>query len=119
MSDTHVTPSTARWAELYDLAAGSIAGGVGSGTRSHRSRYPPVPVFVRSGQGAHITDEDGNDFVEYVMGQGPLSGRHRPDAVGRPAALRPMGHTGDVALEVAVARQTPSKRSAMPRRVVI
>src|SRR5438105_8429488 len=40
---------------LYDLAAGSIAGGVGSGTRSHRSGYLPVPVFVRSGQGAHIT----------------------------------------------------------------
>jgi glutamate-1-semialdehyde 2,1-aminomutase len=81
MSDTHVTPSTARSAELYDLAAGSIAGGVGSGTRSHRSGYLPVPVFVRSGQGAHITDEDGNDFIDYVMGQGPLILGHRPPAV--------------------------------------
>src|SRR5438105_13095362 len=65
---------------LYDLAAGSIAGGVGSGTRSHRSGYLPVPVFVRSGQGAHITDEDGNDFIDYVMGQGPLILGHRPPA---------------------------------------
>ena len=81
MTDTHVTPSTARSAELYDLAAGSIAGGVGSGTRSHRSGYLPVPVFVRSGQGAHITDEDGNDFIDYVMGQGPLILGHRPPAV--------------------------------------
>jgi glutamate-1-semialdehyde 2,1-aminomutase len=81
MSDTHVTPSTARSTELYDLAAGSIAGGVGSGTRSHRSGYLPVPVFVRSGQGAHITDEDGNDFIDYVMGQGPLILGHRPPAV--------------------------------------
>src|SRR5205823_5593439 len=61
--------------------AGSIAGGVGSGTRSHRSGYLPVPVFVRSGRGAHVTDEDGNDFIDYVMGQGPLILGHRPPAV--------------------------------------
>jgi len=36
---------------------------------------------VRSGQGAHITDEDGNDFIDYVMGQGPLILGHRPPAV--------------------------------------
>jgi len=81
MSDTHVTPSTTRSTELYERAAHSIAGGVGSGTRSHRSGYLPVPVFVRSGQGAHITDEDGNDFIDYVMGQGPLILGHRPPAV--------------------------------------
>jgi glutamate-1-semialdehyde 2,1-aminomutase len=81
MSDTHVTPSTDRSMELYEVAAKSIAGGVGSGTRSHRSGYLPVPVFVRSGQGAHITDEDGNDFIDYVMGQGPLILGHRPPAV--------------------------------------
>jgi glutamate-1-semialdehyde 2,1-aminomutase len=81
MSDTHVGRSTARSAELFEQAGASLAGGVGSGTRSPRSGWLPVPVFVRSGQGAHITDEDGNRYIDYVMGQGPLILGHRHPAV--------------------------------------
>jgi glutamate-1-semialdehyde 2,1-aminomutase len=77
MSDTHVERPTVRSAELYQGAGASLAGGVGSGTRSPRSGWLPVPVFVRSGQGAHLTDEDGNDYIDYVMGQGPLILGHR------------------------------------------
>jgi glutamate-1-semialdehyde 2,1-aminomutase len=81
MSDARVGQSTARSRELYERAAHSIAGGVGSGTRAPRSGYLPLPVFVRSGQGAVITDEDGNTYVDYVMGQGPLILGHRHPAV--------------------------------------
>jgi glutamate-1-semialdehyde 2,1-aminomutase len=38
-------------------------------------------VFAREGSGAILTDEDGNEFVDYVMGQGPLILGHRPRAV--------------------------------------
>jgi glutamate-1-semialdehyde 2,1-aminomutase len=81
MSDIHVGRSTTRSRELFQEAAASLAGGVGSGTRSPRSGWQPVPVFVRSGEGAHLTDEDGNTFVDYVMGQGPLILGHRHPAV--------------------------------------
>ncbi|HEY3764295.1 MAG TPA: aspartate aminotransferase family protein [Gaiellales bacterium] len=81
MSETPVTQSIARSRELYERAAGSLAGGVGSGTRAPRSGYLPLPVFVRSGQGAVLTDEDGNTYIDYVMGQGPLILGHRPAAV--------------------------------------
>jgi glutamate-1-semialdehyde 2,1-aminomutase len=81
MSDTHVGRSTTRSGELFQEAAASLAGGVGSGTRSPRSGWLPVPVFVRSGEGAHLTDEDGNRYIDYVMGQGPLILGHRHPAV--------------------------------------
>lgn len=79
MSDT--TSTTTRSAELYELAAHHLAGGVGSGTRSPRSGWLPVPVFAQSGSGAILTDVDGNDYIDYVMGQGPLILGHRPPAV--------------------------------------
>jgi glutamate-1-semialdehyde 2,1-aminomutase len=77
---------TTRSQELFEGAAQSLVGGVGSGTRSPRSGYLPAPVFVRSGEGAEITDEDGNTFIDYVMGQGPLILGHRPAGVGAAVA---------------------------------
>jgi glutamate-1-semialdehyde 2,1-aminomutase len=81
MSEMRTTRPATRSRELYEEAAASLAGGVGSGTRAPRSGYLPLPVFVRSGAGAHLTDEDGNDYIDYVMGQGPLILGHRPAAV--------------------------------------
>ncbi len=72
---------TTRSQELFDRAQQYLPGGVGSGTRSPRSGYVPLPVFVRSGTGASIVDEDGNTFIDYVMGQGPLILGHRPRPV--------------------------------------
>jgi glutamate-1-semialdehyde 2,1-aminomutase len=72
---------TNRSHELYERAAASLVGGVGSGTRSPRSGWLPQPVFVRSGEAGWLTDEDGNRFLDLVMGQGPLILGHRPAAV--------------------------------------
>jgi glutamate-1-semialdehyde 2,1-aminomutase len=81
MSETQTGRPTAHSQELYERAAEHLAGGVGSGTRAPRSGYLPLPVFVRSGRGARITDEDGNTYIDYVMGQGPLILGHRPAPV--------------------------------------
>ena len=72
---------TDRSQELFERAASTLVGGVGSGTRSPRSGWLPRPVFVRSGSGGWLTDEDGNRFIDLVMGQGPLILGHRPPAV--------------------------------------
>jgi glutamate-1-semialdehyde 2,1-aminomutase len=116
MSETQTDRPTAHSQELYEQAAEHLAGGVGSGTRAPRSGYLPMPVFVRSGQGARITDEDGNTFIDYVMGQGPLILGHRPkpviDAVT--ATLRDRGSLFSLAHDLegqaaaAVAARIPS-----------
>ncbi len=73
--------TTTRSQELFDHASHYLPGGVGSGTRSPRSGWLPLPVFAREGTGAWLVDEDGNRYIDYVMGQGPLILGHRPQAV--------------------------------------
>ena len=73
--------TTTRSQELFERASEYLPGGVGSGTRSPRSGWLPLPVFAREGSGAVLVDEDGNSFIDYVMGQGPLILGHRPKPV--------------------------------------
>ncbi len=72
---------------LFELANAHLAGGVGSGTRSPRSGWLPHPIFVDHATGSRVVDVDGNEYVDYQMGQGPLLLGHRPaqvlDAVTR------------------------------------
>jgi len=53
---------------LYDRALDVLAGGVNSSVRATR----PYPFFVQRGDGAHVIDADGNRYLDYVMGYGPL-----------------------------------------------
>jgi glutamate-1-semialdehyde 2,1-aminomutase len=52
-----------------------LAGGVSSHFKAWQ------PFYVREAQGAHLTDVDGNDYVDLIMGFGPNSLGHSPDAV--------------------------------------
>jgi len=54
--------------DLYDRALDVLPGGVNSPVRATR----PYPFFVRHGDGAHVVDADGNRYLDYVMGYGPL-----------------------------------------------
>jgi glutamate-1-semialdehyde 2,1-aminomutase len=81
MTETWTRRTTARSAKLFEEAARHLAGGVGSGTRSPRSGWLPLPIFVDHAQGAHLTDVDGNVYLDYAMGLGPLILGHRPAAV--------------------------------------
>jgi glutamate-1-semialdehyde 2,1-aminomutase len=81
MSGATTRRSTTRSAELFERAAEHLAGGVGSGTRSPRSGWLPLPVFVAEGSGSRLTDVDGNEYIDYAMGLGPLILGHRPPAL--------------------------------------
>ncbi len=81
MSTRSTTRRTARSQALFDEASRHLAGGVGSGTRSPRSGWRPVPVFVAEASGSRLTDVDGNVYLDYQMGQGPLILGHRPAPV--------------------------------------
>src|SRR5262249_24068572 len=57
--------------ELHARASRVIPGGVDSPVRAFKSVGGDPPYIVR-GQGAHIWDADGNEYIDYVGSWGPL-----------------------------------------------
>ncbi len=53
-----------------------MPGGVNSPVRAFRS-VGGNPVFIARGQGSHIFDADGNEYIDYVGSWGPLLLGHR------------------------------------------
>lgn len=88
---------------LLERARQSIPGGVTSNVRASER---PFPLFFASAAGATITDVDGNEYIDYVLGQGPMIlGHSHPavlDAVER-AMRRGQLFAGQHELEIAVA----------------
>ncbi len=70
-----------RSAELFSTAQNSIAGGVTSITRGTTIGWLPNPPFIQRGDGARLYDVDENEYVDYILGHGPLILGHRPRAV--------------------------------------
>ena len=56
---------------LFARALKSIPGGVNSPVRAFRS-VGGTPLFIVRGQGSHIWDADGNEYIDYVGSWGPL-----------------------------------------------
>ena len=69
---------TARSAELYKKACGPIPAGVNSTARATWSGWDPYPLFVDRGEGAYLYDVDGNAYIDYLLGLGPMILGHRP-----------------------------------------
>jgi glutamate-1-semialdehyde 2,1-aminomutase len=66
---------------LMDQARALIPGGVNSPVRAARA-VGGDPPFIARGQGARITDVDGNTYVDYVASWGPLiCGHAHPEVV--------------------------------------
>ena len=63
---------------LYAAARQTLAGGVSSDAR--RS-VQPVPLFVSHAAGARFWDVDENEYIDYVLGQGPLILGHTHPAI--------------------------------------
>ena len=62
--------------ELFQRAVEKIPGGVNSPVRAFRS-VGGQPVFIARGEGSHLFDADGNEYVDYVGSWGPLLLGHR------------------------------------------
>jgi glutamate-1-semialdehyde 2,1-aminomutase len=80
-------PDLSGSAELYDRARDVIPGGV---TSISRAGGLPHPVYFERAEGPYLWDVDGNRYVDFVLGYGPLIFGHAPalivDAVARQAA---------------------------------
>src|SRR6478672_12225665 len=65
---------------LFRRAQQLIPGGVNSPVRAFRS-VGGNPVFIARGEGSHIFDVDGNEYIDYVGSWGPLLLGHRHPAI--------------------------------------
>jgi len=75
---------------LFQEANKTLVGGVNSPVRAFNG-VGGNPFFVQSGQGAMITDVDGNELIDYVLSWGPLilgHGEARVEAAVREALSR-------------------------------
>ena len=68
---------------LYKEAVDLLAGGVSS---NFRLGMQPVPLFFERGEGACLFDVDGNRYLDYALGMGPVILGHAPAAVTRAVA---------------------------------
>ncbi len=68
--------------ELFSEAKELLPGGVDSPVRAFRA-VGGQPLFIANGEGAFLTDVDGNRFIDYVLSWGPLIlGHAHPQVVG-------------------------------------
>src|ERR1700750_446021 len=58
-------------AELYAKAKTYFPGGVNSPVRAFKSVYG-TPLFIEKGDGSHLWDADGNEFIDFCCSWGPL-----------------------------------------------
>jgi len=58
-------------AQLFEKAKQFFPGGVNSPVRAFRS-VGGTPIFIDKGNGSHIWDADGNEYIDYCASWGPL-----------------------------------------------
>ncbi len=91
--------------ELYQESRLYLAGGTST---SARNAMRPFPLFVERGEGAYLYDVDGNKYVDYILGWGPLIlGHSHPHVVETVERYLKKGQTYGVQhpLEIEVARR--------------
>ena len=73
---------------LFERATRSIAAGVNSGIRKLEQ---PTPLYFQRGDGPRVWDVDGNEYIDFQIGQGALLYGHAPagmaDAIAAQARL--------------------------------
>ena len=67
-------PQSAKW---YERARAVLAGGVGHDLR----HFEPVPLYIQHGVGGRKWDVDGNEYIDFLLGNGALLLGHAPAEV--------------------------------------
>ncbi len=68
---------------LFERASRTIPGGAGSSARTVKFGWAPYPPFMAQGKGSRLWDVDGNEYVDYLLGLGPMILGHRHPVVTR------------------------------------
>lgn len=67
--------------DIFEKAQNLIPGGVNSPVRAFKSVEKDFPIFVKSANKAHLTDEDGNKYIDYIQSWGPMILGHNNERV--------------------------------------
>ena len=101
-----------RSAALLERSRKVLAGGVSSEFRKYNH---PHAIFYTHGEGSHIYDVDGNDYLDFTLSQGPLIlGHSHPHVLKRvndysaPGQLYAGQHIGEIELAEKLNRLIPS-----------
>jgi glutamate-1-semialdehyde 2,1-aminomutase len=95
-----------RSGELFTMASRYIPGGAGSSARTVKFGWKPYPPFMAEGLGSRLRDVDGHEYVDYLLGLGPMILGHRSvlvrmteeaDCPGRPRSLTARGSCAQIA----------------------
>ncbi len=70
-----------RSGELFAEASRYIPGGAGSSARTVKFGWTPYPPFMAEGLGSRLRDVDGHEYIDYLLGLGPMILGHRHPAV--------------------------------------
>ena len=108
MSAFESTPekSHSRSAALFEEAKRYIPGGVNSPVSAFRG-VGGNPLFFQGGEGAWLTDEDNNRYIDYVGAWGPLILGHRHPAVIealQTQLMQGLGYGASTEAEVTIAK---------------
>ena len=96
-----------RSADLYDRAFEVMPGGMSS---DERKSFDYFPLYYDRGQGSHIWDVDGNEYIDYVLAWGALILGHSPPEVVKAVAdqaRKGLIFGGHSELEILVAEKIP------------
>src|SRR3954464_4897099 len=74
------TRSLANSESAFLKARQLMPGGVSSPVRAFKA-VGGTPVFIREGEGAYLTDVDGNRYIDYVGSYGPMIAGHSNERV--------------------------------------
>ncbi|MEJ2161989.1 MAG: glutamate-1-semialdehyde 2,1-aminomutase [Robiginitalea sp.] len=99
-----------RSSALFRAANKVLPGGVNSPVRAFKA-VGGTPVFVREAKGAYFTDEDGNQFIDFIASWGPLLFGHAFEPVLKAVIERTRKGTSfgmPTALETELAEQVVS-----------
>src|SRR6266850_286162 len=81
MNEIRALQATKKSEALHEVALGLFPGGVNSPVRAFRA-VGGNPRIIVSAKGAFLTDADGNELLDYVLGWGPmLLGHGRPEVL--------------------------------------
>jgi glutamate-1-semialdehyde 2,1-aminomutase len=74
------TRSRSRSQEWFERAQQSLVEGVNSPSRG-AAVYTPGPIMLERGQGSHVWDADGNEYIDFMMSFGALIQGHAHPAL--------------------------------------
>ncbi len=77
--------SFSRSSALFERAQQHIAGGINSGIRLLEK---PVPLYFDRGDGSRVWDVDGNEYIDFQLGQGALLYGHAPKGLADAVAAQ-------------------------------